>query len=153
MLTSETLKSGYVFIKALTGNSECFNGIEVFPGHGKFCDVYFKSKQENISQSQIDTFNVFRSSFKNYLQEINFYLLNSLSSSEQKLSDQIEQAELSFDVLEVPVISGKYDLVLVCSKKYRQFLIFGRNIDLRVEFKSGKISSIERKKDTTQENS
>jgi hypothetical protein len=43
-------------------------------------------------------------------------------------------------------------MVLVCGKSYKNFIFFNKNIDIRVEFKDGKIKSIQRKKNTLEEN-
>jgi hypothetical protein len=68
------------------------------------------------------------------------------------LENTIRQTKLTLDIIEIPYDNLKYDLVLVCSKTYKKFLFLTRNIDIRVEFKNGRIKSIQRKKDTTEDN-
>jgi hypothetical protein len=58
--TQETIQKEFTYIKALTGNGECFQGIETFPKHGEFCDIYFMASNELISQMQIDRANALK---------------------------------------------------------------------------------------------
>lgn len=152
MLTLEKIKSGFSYIKARTGNSETYHDSPIFEGYGNLCDLYFNAQGKNIKQDQVDKYNEFRKDFKNYLPEIERYILNSLRSSELNLKDIIEQTELTLDIIEVPFDNFKYDLVLVCGKTFKKLFFLTRNINIRVEFKNGRIKSIQRKKDTTEDN-
>ena len=75
-----------------------------------------------------------------------------MSSSEQRKVDEIRNSMLSFDVIEISQDNPKYDLVLICGKTFRSFLFFKTNIDLRVEFKNGKIKSVKRSYNTMEDN-
>jgi len=152
MLTIEKIKRDFSHRKAFTGNSESYHDSPIFEGYGNLCDLYFKSNEKNIKQEQVDTYNEFRKSFKNYLPEIDNYILRSLRDSEIKLRDSIRQTKLTLDIIEIPFDNLKYDLVLVCGKTYKKFLILKRNIDIRVEFKNRQIKSIQRKRDITLDN-
>lgn len=152
MLTIEKVKNNFSYIKAWTGNSETYHDSPVFDGYGNLCDLYFKAQDKNIKQEQVDKYNEFRKDFKNYLPEIERYILNSLRNSELDLKDIIEQTKLTLDIIEVPFDNFKYDLVLVCGKTFKKFFFLTKNIDIRVEFKNGRIKSIQRKKDTTEDN-
>lgn len=152
MLTIQKIKSDFSHITAWTGNSETYHDSPIFEGYGNMCDLYFKSKDKQIKQEQVDKYNEFREGFKNYLPEIENYILSSLSNSEMNLKDIIRQTKLTLDIIEIPFDNYKYDLVLVCGKTFKKFLFLTRNIDIRVEFKNGRIKSIQRKKDTTEDN-
>lgn len=152
MLTIEKIKTDFSYITAWTGNSEVFHDSPVFEGYGNLCDLYFKSNDKQIKQEQVDKYNEFRESFKNYLPEIESYILSSLTNSEMNLRDIISETKLTLDIIEVPFDKSKYDLVLVCGKTYKRFFFLTRNIDIRTEFKNGRIISIQRKKDTTEDN-
>ena len=60
MLTIETIKNNFTFINAISGETECYQEIEQFSGHGKFCDIYFISNQKELTQKQVDIFNDFK---------------------------------------------------------------------------------------------
>lgn len=152
MLTIEKIKSDFSYIKALTGTSEVYHDSPIFHGYGNLCDLYLKSKDKQIKQEQVDKYIEFRENFKNYLPEIERNILNSLKHSEINLKDEIRKTALTLDTIEIPYDNFKYDLVLVCGKTYNKFFLFKRNIDIRVEFKNGRIKSIQRKKDTTNDN-
>ena len=152
MLTIEKIRSDFSYIEAWTGSSEVYHNSPIFEGHGNLCDLYFKAKDKEITQEQVDKYNEFRGSLKNYLPEIERYILSSLTNSEMNLRDLIGETKLTLDIIEIPIDSSKYDLVLVCGKTYKKFYFLTRNIDIRAEFKNGKIISIQRKKDTTQDN-
>lgn len=152
MLTIEKIKTDFSYIIARFGNSEVFHDSPIFEGYGNLCDLYFKSKDEQIKQEQVDKYNEFKQNFKTYIPEIESYILSTLKNSESNLKEVIGQTALMLDVIEVPYDNFKYDLVLVCGKTYKKFGILTRNIDIRVEFKSGRIKSIQRKKDTTEDN-
>ena len=152
MLTIDKIKTDFSHTTAWTGNSETYHDSPIFEGYGNFCDLYFRSKDKQIKQVQVDKYNEFRENFKNYLPEIESYILNSLRSSEINIKDIIKQANLTLDIIEIPFDNSKYDLVLVCGKTYKKFFFLTKNIDIRVEFKNGLIKSIQRKKDTTADN-
>jgi hypothetical protein len=152
MLTIEKVKTDFSYRQAWTGNSETYHDSPIFQGYGNLCDLYFKSKGKQIKQEQVDRYNEFRNSFENYLPEIESYILSSLKKSEQNLKDTIRLANLNLDIIELPFENHEYDMVLVCGKTYKKFFFLTRNIDIRVEFKNGRIQSMQRKKDTIEEN-
>ena len=152
MLTIEKIKTEFSHITALTGNSETYHDSPIFEGYGNFCDLYFKSKNQQIKQEQVDKYNEFKSNFKNFLPDIEKYILRSLKNSEINLENTIRQSKLNIDIIEIPFENFKYDLVLVCGKTYKKFFFLTRSIYIRVEFKNGQIKSIKRKKDTTEDN-
>ncbi len=152
MLTIEKIKKDFSYIKAWTGNSEVYHDSPVFQGYGNLCDLYFKTKDKQIKQEQVDKYNEFKQNFKSYLPEIEKYILSSLKNSEINLENKIRQTKLTLDIIEIPFENFKYDLVLVCGKAFKKFFFLTRNIDIRVEFKNGRIKSIQRKKDTTEDN-
>lgn len=152
MLTIDQIKNDFSHIKALTGNSEVYHHSPIFEGYGNLCDLYFKSKDKQIKQEQVDKYNEFKENFKSYLPEIEKYILSSLKNSEINLETTIKQTRLTLDIIEIPIDNFKYDLVLVCGKTYKKFFFLSKNIVIRVEFKNGRIKSIQRKKDTTEAN-
>jgi hypothetical protein len=83
MLTIEIIKKNFLFVAAMTGNSETYAGTDSFSGHGEFCDIYFKSANKEITQKQVDTYNNFKRDFENYVAEIERHISNGLSSSEK----------------------------------------------------------------------
>lgn len=152
MLTIDKIKRDFSYIKAWTGNSETYHDSPIFEGYGNLCDLYFKSKDKQIKQEQVDKYNEFRENFKSHLPDIEKYILSSLKNSEVNLEYTIRQSKLTLDIIEIPFDNFKYDLVLVCGKTYKKFFFLTRNIDIRVEFKNARIKSIQRKKDTTEDN-
>lgn len=152
MLTIEKIKTDFSYIKALTGNSEVYHDSPTFDGYGNLCDLYFKSKDKQIKQEQVDKYNEFRKCFKDYLPEIENYISRSLENSEINKKEIIRQSKLTFDIIEIPYDNFKYDLVLVCGKNYKKFIFLKENIDIRVEFKNGTIKTIQRKKETKADN-
>ena len=152
MLTINKIKTSFSYIKAWTGDSEVYHDSTIFKGYGDFCDLYIKAKDKQIKQEQVDKYNEFKANFKNYLPEIERYILSSLKNSEINLKEVIRQTGLTLDIIEIPYDNVKYDMVLVCGKTYKKFIFLTRNIDIRVEFKNGRITTIQRKKDTTEDN-
>lgn len=152
MLTIHKIKTDFLYKGSLKGDSGLYYNSFVFEGYGNFCDVYFKSRNKYINQEQVDKYNDFKTDFKKYLPEIELYILSSLKRSEISIKEEINKSKLTFDVIEIPLNVFKYDFVLVCGKTYKKFFFITRSIDIRVEFKNGIIKSIQRKKDTTQDN-
>lgn len=152
MLTIEKVKADFSFIEAFSGDSELYHNSVIFEGHGDFCDLYFRSREKSIKQDQLDKYNEFKIGFKNYLPEIEKYILNSLNNSEINLNDSISSTTLVLEILEIPYDSFKYDMVLICSKSYKKFFFIKRSINIRVEIKNEKIKSIQRKTDTSIDN-
>lgn len=95
-------KSDFSYIKAFTGDSETYHNEQVFEGYGVLCELYIQAKDKQIKQDQVDKFNEFKANFKNFLPEIDRYILGSLRNSEMSLIDTINQAKLSFDIIEIP---------------------------------------------------
>lgn len=152
MVTIEKIKTEFSHIIAWTENSEVYHSTVVFEGHGAFCDLYFKSNDKNVKQEQVDAYNKFEATYRNYIGEIELFIKTNLNSYETNNLEKITNLILTFDVIELPYDNFKYDLVLVCGKVYKQFFFFKKTIDIRVEFKNGRIRTIQRKKDTTKEN-
>ena len=152
MLTIEKIKTDFSYIQSLIGNSESYHDSPIFNGYGDFCDLYFKAKDKKIKQEQIDTYNKFKETFRDFIPEIEKYILSSLKNSEISIKEEIRKKELLLDVIQVTFDNSKYDLVLVCGKTLKRFFFFTKNIDIRVEFKNGRIKTIQRKKDTTEDN-
>ena len=146
MLTLKTIKSEFSDL------TECYQNEEQFEGHGDFCDVYFVAEKKEVKQSQVDVYNSFKQNFKSYLPKIEDKIKNSLTHYESNKADEIRNATLYFDVIQVPQDNPKYDLVLICSKYYKKFLFLKQTITLRVEFKNGTIVSIKRTSDSTKDN-
>jgi len=116
MLTIEKIKNDYSYIEAWSGNSETYHDSPIFEGYGNFCDLYLRAQNQHVKQEQVDKYNEFRESFKNYLPEIESYILSSLRNSEFHLKDIIKQKKLTLDIIEVPFDSFRYELVLICGK-------------------------------------
>lgn len=152
MLTIEKIKKDFSYVQAWTGNAEVYYNTVVFQGYGNFCDLYFRSKDKEIKQEQVDKYNDFKENYKSYLSEIESYILSSLKRSEVNREDTIRQTKLTLDIIEIPYDSFRSDLVLICGKTYKKLFVMTRNIDIRVEFKNGRIKSIQRKSDTTKDN-
>lgn len=148
MLTVQKIRDNFSY----TTTSETYHDTVVFEGHGELCDVYFVSNNKEIKQKQVDIFNLFKNNFKSYLNRIEEFIDNNLRSSEIRKVEEIKQATLLFDVIQIPYEKDKYDFVLVCGKTYKHFMFFKKEIGLRVEFKNSHIQSIQRKKDTTIDN-
>jgi hypothetical protein len=127
MLTIDKIKSDFSYIKAWTGNSEVYHNSPVFQGYDNLCDLYFKSKDKQIKQEQVDKYNEFKENFKSYLPDIEKYILSSLKNSEMNLENTIRQTKLTLDIIEIPFDNFKYDLVLVCGKTFKKFFFLTRN--------------------------
>lgn len=119
---------------------------EQFSDFGCFCDIYIQEFENEILQNQIDTFNYFLDNFKSYLAQINAFVFSNLKSFERNTENQ-----LVFDVIFIPQNNSKYDLVLVCGKKIN-FLLFNKQITLRIEFKDNFIKSIKRTNNSMEDN-
>lgn len=152
MLTNEQIKRDFTYIKSFTGSVENYLNTETFDGHGSFCDVYFKARNEEISQSQIDAYNDFRSNFRNYLNEIERCMASHLTNYENNNFEKIKTKTLFFEVIDIPQNNPKYDLVLICGRQYKRLLFFTKEITLRVEFLDKKIKSIKRTKSGIKDN-
>jgi len=152
MITIEQIKTEFSYINALLGSSEFYHDTVIFEGHGEFCDIYIKCSKKEITQEQVDIYNTFKLNYKSFLDEIERFVSFNLEPNEKSKYEEIRNATLTFDVIEIPIQNDKYDLVLVCGKTYKYFTFFKKNINLRVEFNNDKINSIRRKKDTTQDN-
>jgi hypothetical protein len=146
MLTIETIKKNFTFIKAIDENTECYHETEQFPEHGKFCDIYFMSIQKELTQKQVDIFNDFKNNFKQYIPRIEQEIPNILKPSELNRLEEIKKSTLLFDVIEIPQNKSEYDLLLVCGKTFKKLLFIKVNIDLHVEFKGKEIALVKRKK-------
>jgi hypothetical protein len=70
MLTIDKIKRDFSYVKAWTGNSEVYHDSPIFQGYGNLCDLYFKSKDKQIKQEQVDKYNEFKENFKSYLPDI-----------------------------------------------------------------------------------
>ena len=151
MLTIGKIKDDFSLIKSLTGNLESYHNITEFDGHGRFTDIYFEAKSENILQKQVDVFNHFFENYKKYLSDIEAFMKKSYTDYEYTHQSLIK-GELRFDVLFVPQNNSEYDLVLVCGRDYKKWILFRKTIDIRVEFQNGKIKSMKRTKDSTIDN-
>lgn len=152
MLSIEKIVNEYTYTKALLEVSESYHDVDVFEGYGAFCDVYFRSKSKKIKQEQVDIYNFFKNNYQTSIKEIEKYIQISLNDSERNKAEIIKTSNLNIDVIEVPFDNLKYDMVLICGKTYKNFFFFKKNIDVRIEFKEGKIKSIQRKKNTLEEN-
>lgn len=152
MLTLENIKSEFNFIDAYMDESECYQNIENYEGHGTFCDIYFTSTGKIVMQEQVDIYNKFKQNFKSYLPKINQKIQTTLTNSELSKEDKIKNSILYFEVIEIPQSSQKYDLILICSKTYKKLFFFRQMITLRVEFKDENITSIKRTTDSTKDN-
>ncbi len=139
-------------INEYTCTKTFYHNIDLFEGYGAFCDVYFRSKSKKIKQEQVDVYNNFKNDFLTTIKEIEKFIEFNLDDSERSKAEIIKKSNLNLDVIEIPFDNLKYDMVLICGKTYKNFFFFKRNIDVRVEFKDGKINSIKRKKNTLEEN-
>jgi len=152
MLTIASIRNEFSFILAMIGDSETYFGTETFPGHGKSCEVYFNTLYKGLLQEQVDIFNDFKRDYEKYLTEIEQQFSDSLTASEQSKLVDSRNSALLFDVIVISQDHPKYDMILVCGKKVKKFLIFKKSLNFRVEFKNGKIISAQRSKNTLKEN-
>lgn len=150
-LSIELVKSEFSFIRSWTGNQENYHGTYFFPHQAHFCDVWFVSPKKAVVQAQIDRFNTFVTSYEQYFDSIDEFLLRNLSPLEWKSFNKINEADFEFEVIQVPFNRDKYDFVLVCSKNYK-WLLWKRSITIRVEFRNGRINSMKRTEDSTEDN-
>ena len=112
-LTIEKIKTEFSHITAWTGNSETYHDSPIFEGYGNFCDLYFKSKNKQIKQEQVDKYNEFKSNFKNFLPDIEKYILRSLKNSEINIENKIRQSKLNIEIIEIPFENFKYDVLKI----------------------------------------
>ncbi len=145
-------KKHFSHISARTGNSEVYHDTVNFYGQGDSCDLYFNCVGKELKQEQVDIYSQFENNYKNYIAEIERFISNNLTTYEQKVSEEIKNLELTFDIIDVPYDNSNYDIVLVCGKTYRKFLFFKKEINIRIEFKNGKIKTIQRKNNTIEDN-
>jgi hypothetical protein len=125
----------------------------VYDNNGKFYDLYIKIGQKEISQSQIEKVNNLNKKMEDYINEIEKFLLSSLTKTEHKNENQIKNTKLNINVVEIQDENIEYDLILICGKQYEHFRFFKKDIGIRAEIKDGKIKSIERKSNTLKANS
>ena len=124
----------------------------VYDSNRKFYDLYIKFNQNEISQNQIEKVNNLNKNRGDYINEIEQYLLSTLTKAEQKKETQIKNTKLNVDLIEIEDEHKKYDLILICGKHYEYFGFLKKDIGIRVEIKEGKIKSIERKSNTVKAN-
>lgn len=124
----------------------------VYDSNRKFYDLYIKFNQNEISQNQIEKVNNLNKNREDYINEIEQYLLSTLTKAEQKKETQIKNTKLNVDLIEIQDENKKYDLILICGKHYEYFGFLKKDIGIRVEIKEGKIKSIERKSNTVKAN-
>ena len=151
-LTIEKVKKDYQYMESLFGKTSSYHNVIEFLNFGVSCDIFIKALGLEISQNQIDQLNNFQKNYLKYIPKIDQFIFDSLKSYERKKADIVKFSNLAFHVLEVPLDDSKFDFVLICGKNVRLYWLLKVDISLRVEFKDGKILSIERKKDITNEN-
>lgn len=152
MLSIENIKTDFSYIKPRSADHATYHNTVVFEGYGEMCDVYFESKNDEINQGQVDSYNQFLSSYKRHMEEIECYILDQLTPSEMKRIEKIQNAVLRMDVIDIRYDNPKYDLVLFCGKWYSGFLFLREEIEVRVEFSNGIIQSMRRKGDLMKDN-
>lgn len=152
MLTIKKIEAEFVYIRAMTGSDESYHNAEIIEDKEAFCDVYFQSENKKITQTQVDSYNGFLDNLKKYKPEIEHFIQSNLSLFETKKSSTILKLSLNVDIIEVPFINTKYDLVAICRKTYTYLGVFKQDINVRVEMKNGVIKSISRKKDLMEDN-
>ena len=121
MLTLETFKTEFAPVHSPAGVPPSYHNSVVFPGHGDMCDVYFDSIDGEVTQKQIDCYNQFLSSCKRHLEQVDRYILDNLSSSETKRVDNIRNAVLRMDVIDIKYDNPKYDFLVLYGKSYNGF--------------------------------
>jgi hypothetical protein len=70
VISTESIKKDFAYVKAWTGNSEVYQNSVVFQGHGDLFDLYFRSKNKDIKQEQVDRYSQFKSNYKGYIDEL-----------------------------------------------------------------------------------
>ena len=151
-LTVKAIKENFTYYIDRNKNSGLYFNTFVFNKKGDFFDLYFRCDDVDTLPEQVEKFNDLMKKMQEYLEEIEKYLLSTLTKIERKKERQIMESKMHIDVVEVQRNNLKFDVVLVCSKRYKYFKLFDKNIGIRAEIKDGIIKSIERKNDITERN-
>lgn len=116
------------------------------------CDLAIEFNDSQLTQHQVDVLNFIEQKTAKIQSLIEKELSNLYSKSEMNRRDELDNLPLNFEIIEIKEDGYKYDFSVICSKRYRGFFLFPKEINLRVEFKNGSIYTIERKRDPLKEN-
>jgi hypothetical protein len=133
-------------------NSSYFSEI-IYDENRRFFDLYLNVGTKGILESQTKTYNELIENLNEYLTKISEYIKSIYTNSEKKKAAELNNTKLNIEVVQITVNNKNFDAVIVCGKEYKKFRIFKKNIGIRTEIKDGQIITMERKKDTLEENS
>ena len=118
-----------------------------------FLTCYLNVETKGILESQTKTYNELIENLNEYLTKISEYIKSIYTNSEKKKAAELNNTKLNIEVVQITINNKNFDAVIVCGKEYKKFGIFKKNIGIRTEIKDGQIITMERKKDTLEENS
>ncbi len=133
-------------------NSSYFSEI-IYDENRRFFDLYLNVETKGILESQTKTYNELIENLNEYLTKISEYIKSIYTNSEKKKAAELNNTKLNIEVVQITINNKNFDAVIVCGKEYKKFGIFKKNIGIRTEIKDGQIITMERKKDTLEENS
>jgi hypothetical protein len=125
----------------------------VYDESKKFFDLYINFNTGEVSQKQIEVYNELTKEIEKYRLEVDVFLKSTLKNFERKKETELNNKILNIDVVEIQKDNNCFDVVLVCGKQYKFFKFFKKDITIRIEIKNGQIKTMERKSDSTKENS
>ncbi len=150
-LTLENFKYKFDYISSPNENTEFYHtSSKLLDSFNYYTDIYFRTENKIININQIETFLKFYTHLDSI--EIEKIFLSNYTENEKQLYRNGSISNTFFEVIEIQINNTNFDMVLICSKKYRNFIFFKKEISLRIEFLNNKIQTAKRKIDTTIEN-
>lgn len=110
-------------------------------------DIYFESGEKKIKEAQIEVFKRFIQSFE--VADLEAFFKVTYSDKEFTYYHKGKISRTYLEVISLPFETDRFDLILICSKEYRQSLINKKTISIRFELLNNKIKSAERTTNTT----
>ncbi len=150
VITEKDIYLNFDYVESIIGDTAFYqNYVDLFDVEDK-TDVYFLSNNRRVDSHQINTFNDFVEKFD--IRTIEEIFQSNFTLNEIRLFKNGKFSKTFIEVIQIPFNQPNYDLVLVCSKECKRFLVGKKQVSIRIEYLDGDIISALRKTNTTEAN-
>jgi hypothetical protein len=142
MLSIEKIKQEFEFLpKSDSYDDHTYCGIWKFERLDRSTELFFVTKDGNISTNQIDNFNYLVQKIQDIVLQTENYISEDLKRKKIKNHETFLKGKLQIDIITVFQENGESDIEIICSKNYKK-LLWNKSIEYVISINNHNVSEI-----------
>jgi hypothetical protein len=140
MISIEKIKKEFEYLSE-ADNENLYSGIWKFEKLNKSAELFFMSKNGNLTQSQINNFNYLVQKIDDVILQAENFISEDLKRKKYNNYEDFLKGKFDINIITIFSENNESDIEIICSKNYKK-LFWNKRIDYVVFIKDSNISEI-----------